>query len=431
LRAQRVGYTLASLALLAGGAAQAGAPVPFSPDILLDWKGLRNELHDLGIDIRLAYTSESATNVQGGEREAVTYDDQVTLLAALDLQKLLGLSQATLQLSITDRNGQSLSSVADLDSLQQVQEIYGRGRTWRVTQFWYEQRYLHGRLDLKAGRITEGEDFAAFSCDFMNLTFCGAQPGNLVGSYWYNWPVSQWGARLKASIGSIAYVELGAFVVDPNELPVRYALDFGNPPGATGALVPIEFAWLPTLAQRLEGSYKFGAWYNTSNTDDVVDNTVGEPLAVDGGRPLVRHGAYGEYINFLQRVSGSARTTQGMSLFLNATATDRRTADLDKQVTLGLFDRGLFPSRPADKLGLALGGTHVNGRVAAAESLENARDSTHVAVQSTEYVAEVFYGAAVFPWLELRPNVQYVRHPGGTSTNTDDVIVGVKLSATF
>ena len=29
-------------------------------------------------------------------------------------------------------------------------------------------------------RLTVGEDFASFSCDFQNLTFCGAQPGNLV-----------------------------------------------------------------------------------------------------------------------------------------------------------------------------------------------------------------------------------------------------------
>jgi len=52
-------------------------------------------------------------------------------------------------------------------------------------------------------------------------------------------------------------------------------------------------------------------------------------------------------------------------------------------------------------------------------------------VQSSEYVAEIFYGAALAPWIELRPNIQYVRHPGGTSQYTDDVIVGLKLSMNF
>jgi porin len=35
------------------------------------------------------------------------------------------------------------------------------------------------------------------------------------------------------------------------------------------------------------------------------------------------------------------------------------------------------------------------------------------------------------PWLDLRPNIQYVRHPGGIDQNTDDVIAGLKLAINF
>jgi len=414
-----------------GGTVHAGAPTPFTDDLFVDFNGLRDELRDLGVDIRFGYTSETATNVQGGEKEGVTYDDQLTIGIGLDLQKLLRLDQAKFQMTVTDRNGQSLSSVEDLHSLQQVQEIYGRGQTWLITQFWYDQRYLGGMLDWKVGRLTEGEDFAAFSCDFMNLTFCGAQPGNLVGNYWYNWPISQWGTRFKVNITGFGYLQIGGFVANPNYLKQRYAFDFGNPPGATGALLPVEIGWLPTFAGVLEGSYKFGAWYNTSEQSDVFENTLGQPLVLGGGKPLVRHGSYGEYINFLQRVTGSSGSPQGLSVFLNATAADRRTSALDKQVNAGLFDTGLFAGRPLDKLGFAIGGTHVNSRIATAERLEDSSGDAPVPVQSSEYVAEIFYGAALAPWIELRPNIQYVRHPGGTSQYTDDVIVGLKLSMNF
>ena len=125
--------------------------------------------------------------------------------AMLDLEKLFGLKQATFKLAITDRNGDNLSSDANLQSLQQVQELYGRDQTWRWTQFWYQQKYLDGLVTWKIGRITEGEDFAAFSCEFTNLTFCGAQPGNIVGSYWYNWPVSQWATDVKISLKGVGY----------------------------------------------------------------------------------------------------------------------------------------------------------------------------------------------------------------------------------
>jgi porin len=416
-----------------GSAAHAGAPTPFTDDLFVDFNGLRNELRDLGVDIRFGYTSETATNVQGGDHEGVTYDDQLTFGIGLDLQKLFAIDQAKIQLSITDRNGQSLSTVEDLHSLQQVQEIYGRGQTWLLTQFWYDQKYAGGILDWKIGRLTEGEDFAAFSCDFMNLTFCGAQPGNLVGNYWYNWPISQWGTRFKVNIAHFGYVQIGGFVANPNYLQQRYAFDFGNPPGATGALLPVEVGWLPTFGAGLDGSYKFGAWYNTSEQNDVFENTAGQPLVLAGGKPLERHGSYGEYINFLQRVTGSAGSPQGISVFLNATSADRRTSALDKQVNAGMFYTGVFAGRPLDKLGVAIGGTHVNSRIATAEHLQDAvgGDSVPVPVQSSEYVTEIFYGETLAPWVELRPNVQYVRHPGGTSQYPDDVIVGLKLSTNF
>jgi porin len=155
------------------------------------------EWFDEGVDVRIGYVSETATNAQGGDRELVRYTDQITFSAMLDLEKLLGLPQATFKLAITDRNGDNLSNDANLQSLQQVQELYGRDQTWRWTQFWYQQKYLDGLVTWKIGRITDGEDFAAFSCEFMNLTFCGAPAGNIVGSYWYNWPVSQWATDVK------------------------------------------------------------------------------------------------------------------------------------------------------------------------------------------------------------------------------------------
>jgi carbohydrate-selective porin OprB len=33
--------------------------------------------------------------------------------------------------------------------------------------------------------------------------------------------------------------------------------------------------------------------------------------------------------------------------------------------------------------------------------------------------------------LNLRPNIQYVRQPGGVAQNIDDVILGLRLSISF
>ncbi len=416
-----------------GTVARAGAPQPFSDDLTLDWDGFRSNWLDKGVDFRIGYVSETATNVRGGDEELVRYTDQITFAATLDLQKLLGLPQAQLKIAITDRNGDNLSDDAHLDSLQQVQELYGRGQTWRWTQFWYDQKYFDGMLDWKVGRLTEGEDFAAFSCDFMNLTFCGAPPGNIVGNYWYNWPVTQWGTRLKVSFNGFGYVQLGAFEINPRYLETRNGLNLGEPGGATGVLAPFEIGWLPKFAGSFDGSYKFGIWYNSSRAPDVVENTQGRPLAIDGGDPLMHDGQYGAYVNFLQRVTPPpvAGSKRGVSVFFNATYADRRTSTLDSQITAGAFYTGAFGSRPDDKIGIAVGRTHVNSRITAVESAQDASQPGLVGVQTSEYVGEVFYSLQASKWLELRPNVQYVRQPGGVSQNTDDVIVGLKLSVNF
>src|SRR5215475_3093086 len=408
--------------------AWAGAPQPFSPDIVLDVGDLRQLLREQGIDFRVGYVSETATNVQGGTQELWRYTDQWTFSAKLDLQKLFGISQAQFAVVITDRNGKNLSADANLGSLQQVQELYGGGQTWRWTEFYYQQKYGDGKLDWKVGRLPVGDDFAAFSCEFMNLTFCGAAPGNLVGDYWYNWPVSQWATRIRANFSGFGYVQVGAYEVNPGYLETKNAMDLGSPPGATGVLAPLEIGWLPTL-HGLAGSYKFGGWYSSTSAPDVVNNTDEQPLAVYGGQPLMHHGQYGAYLNFQQRLTApdGTESKRGLAIFLNATCTDRRTSTLDNQVALGLLYTGPFAQRAMDELGLAVGETHVNGRIADVQRIQNA-DQQRVAVQSTEYVGEIFYNVHVTGWLDLRPNFQYVLHPGGSSHNANDLIFGVRVA---
>jgi porin len=429
MKLQPICACAAAMAAFAG-AAWAGAPQPFSDDLSLDWDGIRSGWLDKGVDVRIGYVSETATNVQGGDRELVRYTDQITFSAKLDLEKLLGLEHATFKIAITDRNGDNLSSDANLQSLQQVQELYGRDQTWRWTQFWYQQRYIDGLVTWKIGRITEGEDFAAFSCEFMNLTFCGAPPGNLVGNYWYNWPVSQWATEIKLSLKGLGYFQVGAFDVNSDYLQNKYSMDLWRPGNSSGVLVPVELGWLPTFGAGLEGSYKLGAWYNSSTAPDVVENAYGLPQSINGGPPLMHHGQYGAYVNFLQQVTAPS-ADRGLSVFLNATYADRRTSTEDNQIAAGLLYKGPFEGRPADELGFAVGRTHVNSRIADLETELNAAHPGSAEVQNYEYVGEVFYGVRMTRWLELRPNIQYVVQPGGVARSTNDVIVGLRFSATL
>ena len=416
--------------LLIPAAAWAGDAPSFGDDLLGDWGGWRTRLYNDGFDFQLGYVSETASNVQGGVKTGVRYTDQYTFGTTVDLDKAFDLPNAILQLSITDRNGRNLSTDEKLDSLQQVQEVYGRGQTWRITQFWYDQTYFQNALDWKVGRLAIGGDFATFDCDFMNLTFCGAQPGNIVGNYWFNWPVSEWATRVKAVVPNFGYVQIGAFANNPSWLERKYAFYPGNPGGTIGALIPLELAWLPTFGDaHLHGSYKIGAWYNTAATPDVLDNVNGQPLAVDGGQPKMRDGAYGAYVSFVQKLTSPSASDPdaGLSAFFNGAIADHRTAAVNSQVAVGLKYKGPLSFRPQDDIAIAFGRTGVNGRIAEGEELENAAGLGPVPIQGGEYATELYYTIRPATWLDFRPNIQYIHQPGGID-QTDDIILGLKLS---
>lgn len=253
--AGRLGASAIAAAALALCAASAHAyDVTTSPYLLGDWGGLRTRLADQGVTFNLGYGSEVAHNFSGGTDHLTRYTDQWVMGTTLDLNKLWGWKGGTFQATVTDRNGRNLGSDANIGNNMLIQEVYGRGQTWHLTQFWLNQKLLDDRLEIKAGRVTVGEDFFSFSCDFQNLTFCGSQPGNLVGSYWVNWPTSQWGTRIKYHTSQETYAQIGVYQVNPNYVNDSWASHNGwklnNPSGTTGALIPLEFGWLPNLGGR-------------------------------------------------------------------------------------------------------------------------------------------------------------------------------------
>lgn len=237
------------------GAADTQEQAP--PGVFAPFDAFSGRTAQAGVALSARYTSELAGNLSGDEGTRVTETGQADVDAKVDLDAVAGLQGGTLNAVVTWRRGRLLDSVAGLNTLQQAQEVFGRGQTWRLTRFWYEQQL--GPANIKIGRSNVGGDFATFSCDCMNLTFCGAQPDNIVGDYWFNWPVSQWMARAKLSIEK-GYLQIGVFEVNPRNLNNAFTIGYFH--GATGVLLPIEGVWKPKL-KGLSDTYRLGAWSDT------------------------------------------------------------------------------------------------------------------------------------------------------------------------
>ncbi|WP_019936278.1 carbohydrate porin [Bordetella sp. FB-8] len=404
-----------------------------SPYLLGDWGGWRTRLANDGVSFNLGYTGELAHNFTGGDKRITRYSDQWALGTTFDLDKLVGWKGATFQTTFTERNGRNLGADANIGNNMLLQEVYGRGQTVHLTDFWLDQKLFDNKLSVKLGRMTVGEDFASFSCDFQNLTFCGSQPGNLVGSYWVNWPTSQWAARVKLTTSKETYAQVGVYQVNPNYVNDDYARTYGwtlqNPSGTTGALIPLEGGWTPKV-NGLPGSYKVGVWYNTSSGKDLYYDINNNSRAQTGLAALNHGGQYGAYINFQQQITGEPGG-RGASLFLNISQADRATAQTDRQIAMGVQYKGPF-GRPNDSIGFGIGATHNNGRYADYVNQLNALTGSHtVAGDGNEYATEVYYSWSPIPSVFMRLNLQYVVHPGGTSLNHNAFVVGLKTGITF
>jgi DNA-directed RNA polymerase subunit L len=111
-----------------------------------------------------------------------------------------------------------------------------------------------------------------------------------LGGYWVNWPTSQWGARAKVHTSAETYAQIGVYQVNPNYVDDGWARRNGwklnNPGGTTGALIPLEFGWMPTIEGR-PGTYRAGVWYNTSNGKDLYEDVNGNARGITGDHPEV------------------------------------------------------------------------------------------------------------------------------------------------
>ena len=428
---------------LAGSVHAAGAFTEESPWMTGDWGGARTELLEKGYDFSLEYVGEVGSNLNGGYNDDTTarYSDQFALGVKMDLEKILGWNDAEFKLAITERSGRNISNdrIGDprAGTLSSSQEVWGRGQTWRLTQMWYKQGYFDNKLNVKIGRFGPGEEFNSFPCDFQNLAFCGSQVGNWVGNIWYNWPVSQWALRIKYNITPEVYAQVGVFEQNPSYLETGNGFKLSGS-GTKGMILPVELVWTPKLND-LPGEYRLGYYYSTAKADDVYEDGNGQAAAVSGASYKSHSSKHGAWIVAQQQLtSHNGSAARGLSIFANATVHDKDTNFVDNYQQIGLTYMGPFDARPKDDIGVGIARIHVNDDVRKNRRLVNDLNNvadydnpSYLPIQDTEYNAEIYYGFHVTNWLTVRPNVQYIKHPGGVNQVDDALVAGLKIQSKF
>jgi len=389
-----------------------------------DWAGTRTWLEERGITPTVTFVMDALGNPTGGMRQGFRQASNLNVDLRFDLQKLLGLTGGSFEISFSERFGSSLSR-EDIGNVFTVQQVFG-GQTYRLVDAAYQQQLLEDRVELRVGRIAAGDDFLVSPYNYVFVQ--NAFDGNPVGIFFNApgmtaYPNATWGGRVKVKPTERMYVMGGLYNGDAS---IRANEHHGADWSMDGPLFAIAEAGyqingLPGDSGLL-GNYKAGVWYDDHQYTDFT--TVARGRAPRDSRG--NWGFYGLFDQVLVRFGGSG-SNRGFGVTGSVLVSpDQSVSQLPVFATAGMVVRGMFPSRPTDVGGFGV----AYGRFS--DDQQDSQRRAAVGVQRYEMALELTYrfrfrGEAVF----FQPDLQYIIRPGGTGRIADAFVAGFQAGINF
>lgn len=425
---------------------QAAAPASLwdRSNLLGSIGGLRTILDRYGISLGLSETSEVLGNPTGGRAQGVVYEGLTQISLGVDLERAIGVQGGILNVSALQIHGRGLST-NDLDNLNTASGLEA-DRSTRLFEFWYQQAFLGGKVDVKIGQLSADEEFLI------------SQYGGLFINAFFGWPGLP---TVDLPSGGAAYPLATPAIrlrVQPTAaLTGLLAVFNGSPAGIgigdpqirdasgtnfnlnSGVFVIGEVQYARSQGG-YPGTYKLGAWYNSNAfTDQFYTSgpiTAARPFA---SPPGVRRDDWSVYAVIDQLVYRPASAKDGgAGVFFRAMGApgDRNTVNVF--VNAGITYKGAF-DRNNDTMGLGVVWTRISDTARAADAAFAALSGGSYPVRSSETTLEASYQVQLAPWWVLQPDFQYVFRPGGGIPDPqrphrqvgDAAVFGLRTSITF
>jgi porin len=397
--------------------------------LLGDWAGLLPKLAGLGITPTLTYVSDIAGNPTGGRSEGVAYADNIGLGLLFDLDKLAGLEGGSFLVTMSQRDGTSLSQTR-VRNVFTIQQVYG-GETFHLIDLAYQQKLFDDCVEFRLGRIGAGDDFLVCAYDYLFMQ--NGFDGNPVGIFFNSpgmsaYPNAAWGTRIKVKLTQRTYVMAGVYNGDSAiRAEDNHGADMSlNGPMFALAEVGYKCNGLPGDTQFL-GNYRAGFCYDNSRFMDY--QTVGR-----GPSAGTKQGNWGCYALFDQVLIPFAEPTsnRGLGVFGSVLISPGQSvSQMPYFFTAGVACRGILASRPADVAGFGMVFGEFSSDLRSAQEREQLLDPT-VGVQSHESVLEATYRLSLHKGaLFFQPDVQYVIRPGGTGQTANAFVLGCQFGINF
>ncbi len=381
-----------------------------------DWWGARSWLEDKGIEFGFALTTVYQHNVNGGlqthhgHRTTGSFDYEVTFnLETMGLWK-----GGTVYLA--GDNGWNDGIGGDrVGSYFGVNDDAGGDYSVLLSDAWFEQMLWEGKARVRIGKINLGSDFDANAyandqtSQFLNSALVNAQ----------NMPAPDNGLGIQVVIQPYDWMFVSAAISDAqsNERETGFITTFHE---EDYFYTQAEIGFMPvwnTGNGNLPGAYRLGLWYDPQPKGVFFDDLGGRRRTTP-----VKRDDVGFYFNMDQVVYKENPTddtdSQGLGVFARYAYAHEECNEVEHFWSVGAQYQGLIPTRDDDVLGFGFAQGILSGQMRRLQSVDR------------ESVYELYYNAAVLPWLTVTPDVQYIVNPGAAG-GRDCLVAGLRFQMTF
>lgn len=361
----------------------------------------KNVLHSLkmqGITFGISETLEGYYNFLGGLRQGSAFASTSDANINIDLQKLIGINGGMFYTDLEYHIGDNPTNLLIGDA--QVFDKHNAAPFLQILEIWYQQKLFNDKLRIKVGKVDANAEFSVIDngLEFIN----SSTQVNPTFFVFPTFPDPMPSLNLFFTPDKLFYTDFAVYDANQND----HFLDFyGNPgsvqPTLYGELLISEsgLTWdnLPVLKK--DGNLKLGLWQHTGTFSKFDDNT--------------QHDAKGLYLIFNQTLwkpISDKNEGRGIRMFLEYSLSDASVSPVYQHMGGGIAWTGPSANHPEDAVGFSA----QYGKFTPALHLP----------QHYELALESFYNIAINPWLGIKPDIQYILHPGGLYPNA---LVGTLL----
>lgn len=346
-------------------------------------------MEEKGVSYGYSFVGDWSTNFRGGAstRGSAFRHLQDTSLS-LSSDRALGWAGGTFFVNFHSYNGRDGSAnVGDAQGYSNIEDVSRA----HLFELWFEQVLFSDRVRFKVGKLDANSEFAFVEngAEFLNSSM-GFSPTVFV---FPTYPEPRMSFNVFTNPTEHLYVNFGFYdTADPGTMPITEV-------GGTWAL----------STQELAGRLGVGLWHNTGTFERF-----------DGGTEKGTSGLYLVFDQTLWREDrGAGDSQQGVAAFFQYGYADANVSELKHHIGGGMYWTGALPGRDEDMLGVG------------ASQVVFTSDPAAGFDYNSELALEFFYKLQITGWLNIGPDVQYIRNPGGTAAQDNALVGTVRVAITF